>query len=70
MNSKEAMGADLTPAVEDYLKAIYALTRDQGRASTNQLAQRLGVAPASVTGMLQKLAAAQPPLVVTKSIMA
>ena len=64
VNSNEAMCANLTPAVEDYLKAIYALTKNQGRASTNQLAEQLGVAPASVTGMLQKLAAAQPPLVV------
>lgn len=45
-----------TPATQDYLKAIYDLETDQGRASTNALADRLGVAPASVTGMLKKLA--------------
>ena len=42
---------------EDYLKAIYQVDADQGGASTTELAGRLGVAPASVTGMLKKLAA-------------
>ena len=54
---------NLTQAIEDYLKTIYELTGSEGRASTNQLAERLGVAPASVTGMIQKLAAAEPPLI-------
>ncbi len=53
----------LTHAIEDYLKTIYDLSITQGRATTTQLAKSLGVTPASVTGMLQKLAAAQPPLV-------
>jgi DtxR family Mn-dependent transcriptional regulator len=53
----------LTHAIEDYLKTIYDLSRLQKRASTTQLAKALDVAPASVTGMLQKLASAQPPLV-------
>lgn len=52
----------LTDAVEDYLKAIYEITLECGRASTNQIAERMGVAPASVTGMLKRLAASQPPL--------
>ncbi len=52
----------LTQAVEDYLKEIYDLTCDQERATTVQIAERMGVAPASVTGMLQRLAAATPPL--------
>jgi len=44
-------------AVEDYAKAIYALARrGQGAASTNALAERLGVTPASVSAMLKKLA--------------
>ena len=47
-----------TQAVEDYLKAVYDLSRHAGRASTSALAARLGVAPASVTGMVKKLAAA------------
>ncbi|MCW5877151.1 MAG: metal-dependent transcriptional regulator [Anaerolineales bacterium] len=50
-------------SIEDYLKAIYELTHGETRASTNALAEYLNIAPASVTGMLQKLAATQPPLV-------
>jgi DtxR family Mn-dependent transcriptional regulator len=52
-------------AVDDYLKAILELggSREE-RVSSNALAERLAVRPASVTGMLQKLAAQQPPLVV------
>ncbi len=53
----------LTDSIQDYLKAIYELTRSGEPASTNALAARLGVEPASVTGMVQKLAAARPPLV-------
>ena len=54
----------LTAPVEDYLKAIYdievaASSRDHEEASvagTNEIAQALGIAPASVTGMLRRLA--------------
>jgi DtxR family transcriptional regulator, Mn-dependent transcriptional regulator len=46
----------ISHAIEDYLKAIYELAREEGRASTSALSERLGVKPASVTGMLQKLA--------------
>ena len=49
-------------SVEDYLKAVYELTREAERASTNGLAEYLDVAAASVTGMLQKLAESEPPL--------
>jgi len=56
----------LTPTIQDYLKTIYALCQDDSAASTTALAARLGVAPASVTGMIQKLAASQPPLVIYK----
>jgi DtxR family Mn-dependent transcriptional regulator len=52
----------LSQSIEDYLKAVYELTRSEGRASTNGLAEYLNVAPASVTGMLQKLASTKPPL--------
>lgn len=41
--------------VEDYLKAIYDLAGRTGTASTNEVAERLGVAPASVTGMIRRL---------------
>lgn len=57
------MADSLTPAVEDYLKAIYKLTAGQQRASTNQIAEEMDVAPASATGMIQKLAKMVPPLV-------
>jgi DtxR family Mn-dependent transcriptional regulator len=53
----------LTHAVEDYLKSIYDLTRSGERASTNQIAERMAVTPASASGMIQKLASTTPPLV-------
>ena len=53
----------LTPSTEDYLKYIYDLTRNGESASTNALAARLEIKPASVTGMLQRLAAENPALV-------
>lgn len=52
-----------SPAVEDYLKAIYHLTASGRRASTNQIAAWLEVKPASVTGMLRRLAETDPPCV-------
>lgn len=43
-------------AVEDYAKAIYSLTGwGPETASTNDLAQRLGVRPGSVSAMIKKL---------------
>ena len=53
----------ISHAVEDYLKAIYELEEDTGRASTTALAEKLGLSPASVTGMIQKLADERPKLV-------
>ena len=44
-----------TQAVEDYLKNIYELQASAEKVSTTDLAERLGVAPASVTGMVKKL---------------
>ena len=46
-----------TPAVEDYLKAIYALQARGEHVSTNTLARRLGVTPASASTMMKRLAA-------------
>lgn len=47
----------ITPAVEDYLKAIYTLQQDIGEVSTSNLAEQLGgLKPASVTGMVKRLA--------------
>lgn len=43
-------------AVEDYTKAIYALERrDDQPVSTNALAERLSVTPASASGMVKRL---------------
>ena len=56
------MREKLTYVIEDYLKTIYDLTVESGRATTNQIAERMGVTPASVTNMIQKLAATDPPL--------
>jgi DtxR family Mn-dependent transcriptional regulator len=45
-------------AIEDYAKAIYALSRErQGPVLNGDVAQRLGVAPATATSMLKKLGA-------------
>jgi DtxR family Mn-dependent transcriptional regulator len=46
----------VTPAIEDYLKAIYTLGRTNAQVTTSLLAERLGFKPASVTGMLKALA--------------
>ena len=45
-----------TQAIEDYLKAIYELHEESDAATTSALAKRLGVAPASATLMVKKLA--------------
>ena len=45
-----------TGPVEDYLKAIYELAREEGTAATTDIAHRLDIAPASVTGMVRRLA--------------
>ncbi len=42
--------------IEDYLKAVYELQCVEGQVTTSRLAERLGVTPASVTGMVKKLA--------------
>jgi len=60
-------GRENTESVDNYLKAILALGGagvQPRRVTSTSLAERLGVAPASVTNMLQKLAAAAMPLVV------
>ncbi len=48
--------AHLSEAQEDYLKQIHLLA-EKGAVTTQALAERVGVRPASVTGMLKKLAA-------------
>ena len=48
--------ADLTVAVQDYLKAIYALEAEGERVTTSALAARMGVRAPSVTAMTKRLA--------------
>lgn len=45
-----------SPAVEDYLKAIYTLTHSAATASTNDIAARLAVSTGSVSAMIGRLA--------------
>ena len=47
---------DLTPATQDYLKAIYALEAAGERATTSALAARMGVSAPSATAMAKRLA--------------
>ena len=55
----------ISKSVEDYLKAIYEISQENGNrtASTSAIAERLGVSPASVTGMFKKLNNFQPKLI-------
>ncbi len=46
----------LSRSVEDYLKAIYGLSQTGEAASTSAIAEALDVQPASVTGMVKRLA--------------
>ena len=57
------MSQEITHTVEDYLKTIYQITSIHERASTNQIAMALDLAPASVTGMIKKLNEIDPPVV-------
>lgn len=56
MSERDLERPTLTGQAEDYLKAIYELERHGASAGTNDIASRLGIAPASVTGMVQRLA--------------
>jgi DtxR family Mn-dependent transcriptional regulator len=47
---------EYTAPVEDYLKVIYEIERASGAAATTDIAQRLEIAPASVSGMVRRLA--------------
>ncbi|MET0305594.1 MAG: metal-dependent transcriptional regulator [Solirubrobacterales bacterium] len=45
-----------TEAIEDYAKAIYALSQDRsGPVLNGEVAERLGVAPGTATSMLKRL---------------
>jgi DtxR family transcriptional regulator, Mn-dependent transcriptional regulator len=48
--------ASNSEAIEDYLKAVYTLARrSDGPVGTGELAERLGVTPATATAMLKRL---------------
>ena len=55
---RDAQGRPTTPAVEDYVKAIYHLGGAEGVVSTTALAERLRVTPAGTSHMLRQLAQA------------
>ena len=60
----KARTSSSTESVDDYLKAILELGgAEDGKVTSNALAERLGVRPASVTEMVQKLATTQPAFV-------
>ena len=45
----------LSPAVQDYLKAIFTLQEESSVVSTNDIAHAMNVSAASVTGMIKRL---------------
>ena len=54
--ASERGSSGLTAPTEDYLKAIYDLERSGNAAGTNEIAAQLAIAPASVSGMVRRLA--------------
>ena len=54
----QRVALELSGPVEDYLKAIYELEKssEANAAETNAIAALLGIAPASVSGMVRRLA--------------
>lgn len=46
---------DVTEQMEEYLETVYRLEEEEAVARTGRIAKELGVAPPSVTDMLQKL---------------
>lgn len=57
----EDITSRITPAIEDYLKAIYIVQQQQGEVTTSLLSEQLGgnkpngIKQGSVTGMIKKL---------------
>ena len=47
--------SDVTEQMEEYLETIYRMEEEGKAARTGEVARQLGVAPPSVTDMLQKL---------------
>jgi DtxR family Mn-dependent transcriptional regulator len=46
----------ISHAMENYLKVIFEILEHEERANTSAIAEEMGIAPASVTAMLKKLA--------------
>ena len=55
-NYQAMLGNPLSPAHEDYLKAIYVLEMNGEKVTNSALANYMGFAPASATNMVKKLA--------------
>jgi DtxR family transcriptional regulator, Mn-dependent transcriptional regulator len=55
-NYQAKLESPLTPAHEDYLKAIYVLEMNGEKVNNSALAKHMGFAPASATNMVKKLA--------------
>lgn len=62
MELAEEITSRVTPAIEDYLKAIYIVQQERGEVTTSLLSEQLGgnkpngIKQGSVTGMIKKLA--------------
>ncbi|MCG8347613.1 MAG: metal-dependent transcriptional regulator [Chloroflexales bacterium] len=56
MSELEDQSNRVTPAIEDYLKAIYFLQQHRDVVTTSMLGELRGFKPGSVTGMIKKLA--------------
>ncbi|NJP05712.1 MAG: metal-dependent transcriptional regulator [Chloroflexaceae bacterium] len=57
MATPEKVRKRVTPAVEDYLKAIYILQQHTNEVTTSMLSEQMGgFKPGSVTGMMKRLA--------------
>jgi DtxR family Mn-dependent transcriptional regulator len=50
------LASDLSPAMEDYLKIVYRLSEEKVSVATQEIADRIGVTPASATHMIKRLA--------------
>jgi len=46
----------ITPTMRDYIRSIFILQEEGLETKTSELARRLGIKPASVTEMIEKLA--------------
>ena len=55
MTAAALLAEPLTRSVEDYLKAIYHLSRGKQAASTSEIAELLGLSAPSVSGMVRRL---------------